>query len=364
MRRDRLTFGMIARHADHAAPALRLRHQHRPQAPADHGPAPRSRPRGAQPARGLTQLRLFRSRGRGRQRGRDRAGDRRGRALFVVTIPEDFSRELLRGERALVLVEADASDPLAVEHGRQRPQPARHHGLAPRPRRRPGATGGAAGAARDQAAPALQPGGDHRLQHRPRPAGRHPHHDHGADDRPCRHPRAGARDHGEPAGHAGPPVRGDDRQDPALHAGRLRSRWPWSWPPPPSSSACRCWAPSGSWPAPSSLYIVANLTVGFTFSTLARNQLQAMQMTFFFFLPSILLSGFMFPFRGMPAWAQVDRRGPAADPLPAHRARHHAERGRARPRSGPTSGRCCCSCWRRGRSRWCGIGGRWIEGVR
>jgi ABC-2 type transport system permease protein len=52
------------------------------------------------------------------------------------------------------------------------------------------------------------------------------------------------------------------------------------------------------------VFIVANLAVGFTFSTLARNQLQAMQMTFFFFLPSMLLSGFMFPFRGMPGWAQ------------------------------------------------------------
>jgi ABC-2 type transport system permease protein len=52
------------------------------------------------------------------------------------------------------------------------------------------------------------------------------------------------------------------------------------------------------------VFIVANLGVGFTFSTLARNQLQAMQMTFFFFLPSMLLSGFMFPFRGMPEWAQ------------------------------------------------------------
>jgi len=51
-------------------------------------------------------------------------------------------------------------------------------------------------------------------------------------------------------------------------------------------------------------FIAANLAVGFTFSTLARNQLQAMQMAFFFFLPSILLSGFMFPFRGMPQWAQ------------------------------------------------------------
>ena len=52
------------------------------------------------------------------------------------------------------------------------------------------------------------------------------------------------------------------------------------------------------------LFMAANLGIGFTFSTLARNQMQAMQMTFFFFLPSILLSGFMFPFRGMPNWAQ------------------------------------------------------------
>ena len=52
------------------------------------------------------------------------------------------------------------------------------------------------------------------------------------------------------------------------------------------------------------VFIAANLAVGFTFSTIARNQLQAMQLTFFFFLPSMLLTGFMFPFRGMPAWAQ------------------------------------------------------------
>lgn len=52
------------------------------------------------------------------------------------------------------------------------------------------------------------------------------------------------------------------------------------------------------------LFITANLTVGITISSVARNQTQAMQMTFFFFLPSLLLSGFMFPFRGMPSWAQ------------------------------------------------------------
>jgi ABC-2 type transport system permease protein len=51
-------------------------------------------------------------------------------------------------------------------------------------------------------------------------------------------------------------------------------------------------------------FIVATLSVGFTFSTMARTQMQSMQMTMFYFLPNILLSGFMFPFRGMPQWAQ------------------------------------------------------------
>jgi ABC-2 type transport system permease protein len=53
------------------------------------------------------------------------------------------------------------------------------------------------------------------------------------------------------------------------------------------------------------LFIAANLVVGITVSSIARNQMQALQLTFFFFLPSILLSGFMFPFRGMPGWAQA-----------------------------------------------------------
>ncbi|MEZ5829341.1 MAG: ABC transporter permease [Hyphomicrobiales bacterium] len=60
---------------------------------------------------------------------------------------------------------------------------------------------------------------------------------------------------------------------------------------------CGCWSLS-------TLFAAANLAVGYTFSTIAENQLQAVQMTFFFFLPNILLSGFMFPFRGMPEWAQ------------------------------------------------------------
>jgi ABC-2 type transport system permease protein len=54
----------------------------------------------------------------------------------------------------------------------------------------------------------------------------------------------------------------------------------------------------------STLFITTNLSIGYTFSTLAQNQLQAMQMSMMFFLPNILLSGFMFPFAGMPRWAQ------------------------------------------------------------
>ena len=53
------------------------------------------------------------------------------------------------------------------------------------------------------------------------------------------------------------------------------------------------------------IFITANLAMGITFSTMAQNQLQAVQLSFFFFLPSLLLSGFMFPFRGMPQWAQT-----------------------------------------------------------
>jgi ABC-2 type transport system permease protein len=52
------------------------------------------------------------------------------------------------------------------------------------------------------------------------------------------------------------------------------------------------------------LFITTNLSIGYTFSTIVQNQLQAMQMSMMFFLPSILLSGFMFPFAGMPIWAQ------------------------------------------------------------
>ena len=62
---------------------------------------------------------------------------------------------------------------------------------------------------------------------------------------------------------------------------------------------CRCCSPAVF------VFVLALVLLGYAISTVARTQMQAMQLTFFFFLPSILLSGFMFPFRGMPGWAQV-----------------------------------------------------------
>ena len=73
-------------------------------------------------------------------------------------------------------------------------------------------------------------------------------------------------------------------------------------------------------------FIAANLAVGVTLSAIAENQRQAIQMGFFFFLPNILLSGFAFPFRGMPVWAQMDWGNFAADPFSTNRARHPVER--------------------------------------
>jgi ABC-2 type transport system permease protein len=53
------------------------------------------------------------------------------------------------------------------------------------------------------------------------------------------------------------------------------------------------------------IFVLGLVLLGYTISTVSRTQMQAMQLTFFFFLPSILLSGFMFPYRGMPGWAQT-----------------------------------------------------------
>ena len=103
------------------------------------------------------------------------------------------------------------------------------------------------------------------------------------------------------------------------------------------------------------LFIAANPSVGFTFSTLARNQMQAMQISFFFFLPSLLLSGFMFPFRGMPQWAQS-----IGEILPLTHflriIRGVMLKGTCPTKCGRTCGPSRPSCWPRRFSRCSGIG--------
>ena len=92
----------------------------------------------------------------------------RGEVLFAVTIPENFDRKLVRGERPVLLVEADATDPAGDRQRGLGPRPGGVLVAAARPERRARAAQGRSAAARDARAPALQPRGHHRLQHRAR----------------------------------------------------------------------------------------------------------------------------------------------------------------------------------------------------
>ena len=158
------------RHPDHPADALRLRDQHRSEAHADRADRLRPQRVHAHVRRGDALVRLLPDRRRAAGRGSGpRARSRSGTAQFVVTIPPDFTRRLLRGERPSMLLEADASDPTATgaalaaivaARGRRR---ARATSIGPlaRARRR-------AAAVRRRRAPPLQPGVDHAVQHRAR----------------------------------------------------------------------------------------------------------------------------------------------------------------------------------------------------
>jgi ABC-2 type transport system permease protein len=226
-----------------------------------------------------------------------------GRALFVVTIPEDFSRRILRGEQGLVLVEADGSDPLAVSTAvsalNQLDTTALRHDLV--------------GALERMAPP---PALEIRLHRRYNPEGITAYN--------IVPGLLGViltmtmvlmtalavtreQERGTMENLLAMPVRPFE-----VMIGKILPYMLVGWIQVAVVLAAATllfgvpmlgsfWLLVGAL----LLYILANLTVGFTFSTLARNQLQAMQMTFFFFLPSILLSGFMFPFRGMPQWAQA-----------------------------------------------------------
>ena len=307
MRRDRLTFGMMI-----GVPLMQLvlfgfainsDPKHLPAAVllADHGPHGRTLP-----ARDPEQRLLrFRPRGADRGRGARRAGPRRG-ASSSSPSPRISRRDLLRGDRPALLVEADATDPAATSNAIGSLRDARSTRLAQRPQ----------GPAR-AALPRRDGPVDLRVHARYNPEAITQYNIvpglmgvvltmtmvmiTGAGD----HARARARHDGKPALHADPAARGDARQDRAVHLRRLRPGRADPARAARSCSTCRWSGSLGLLLAVALVFIVANLAVGITFSTVAQNQLQAMQMSFFFFLPSMLLSGFMFPFRGMPPWAQM-----------------------------------------------------------
>ena len=200
----------------------------------------------------------------------------------------------------------DATDPAATQQRARRaaqPEPDR---ARPRPRRaaRRAASAGPPPFELRVHAP-LQPRGHHAVQHRAGADGRGADDDDGHDDRARDDARARARHDGEPARDAGAPARSDGRARSCRTSSSATSRWRLilgrgevpvrraDGRQPRAAlggAACSSSPPTSPSASPS--------------RRSRANQLQAMQMAFFFFLPSILLSGFMFPFRGMPEWAQ------------------------------------------------------------
>jgi ABC-2 type transport system permease protein len=226
-----------------------------------------------------------------------------GDVQFVINIPEDFSRKLLRGERPTILVEADATDPAA--------------------------TGPALSAVKTLAATVLDrdlPGPVARLHGTPGPIDIRVHAHYNPENITQYNVVPGLmgvvltmtmvvitalaitreRERGTMENLLATPVRPFEvmvgKILPYIAVGYIQltiillaARFLFDVPMVGNLGLVY---------AAALLFIAANLAVGITFSSIAQNQLQAVQMAFFFFLPSILLSGFMFPFRGMPVWAQ------------------------------------------------------------
>ena len=210
------------RHADRPADPVRLRDQHRPQAPADRGGDRRTQRVHAQLSGGDEDQRLLRVRRRADERGSGarRAGARRRavrrqlpRRLHPQAAARRASGAADRGRR---------HRPGRRRRGDRIGARARH--LGGRAKTCKGALAPLAGgprAVRGACAQALQPRGADAAQHRAGPDGRDPDDDDGDDDRPGDDARARARHDGEPARHAGAAAGGDDRQDRALHLHRF-----------------------------------------------------------------------------------------------------------------------------------------------
>jgi len=226
-----------------------------------------------------------------------------GEVQFVITIPSDFTRRLVRGERAQVLIDADATDPIAAANPLAAAAPAISQALA-----------------RDLVGPLIGlrdkvDSVDVVLQRRYNPEGK---------SRLNIVPGLLAviltmtmvmmtalavtreRERGTMENLLAMPVRPIEvmigKIVPYIAIGAVQVMvillvaWLLFGVGVQGSLALFCLG--------TALFITANLAIGFTISTLTQNQLQAMQASFFLMLPSILLSGFMFPFRGMPVWAQ------------------------------------------------------------
>ena len=303
MRRDRVTFGMMV-----GIPLLQLllfgfainsdpRRLPTALRMADQGPFARSL------VAALQQSEYFSVVREAQTEAEAAALLQRGEVQFVVNIPEDFTRRLLRGERPTVLIEADASDPAA--------------------------TGPAIAAARSLASSVFDRdlnGPLAKLRGKPGPVDFQIHAQYNPENITQYNVVPGLlgvvltmtmviitglaitreRERGTMENLLATPVRPFEvmagKIIPYIVVGYvqvtlilLAARFLFHVPMVGSFALIY---------AVSFLFIAANLAMGITFSTLARNQLQAVQMAFFFFLPSILLSGFMFPFRGMPEWAQ------------------------------------------------------------
>jgi ABC-2 type transport system permease protein len=304
MRRDRLTFGMMI-----GIPLIQLvlfgfainsDPKHLPTAVlvADHGPQARTVLQAMANSSYFTFVRELRSETEAYQ------ALARGEVQFVVSIPEDFSRRLLRGERPAILIEADATDPAA--------------------------TSNAIGSMRTVISNALQEdlkGPLSFLSPGEEPIELRVH---------ARYNPEAITQYNIVPGLMGVVLTMTMVIITALAVTRERERGTMenllSMPVRPMEVMIGKIVPYivvgyvqvglillaarflfhvpniGSMPLLLLLalaFIAANLAIGITFSTVAKNQLQAMQMSFFFFLPSLLLSGFMFPFRGMPVWAQT-----------------------------------------------------------
>lgn len=297
MLRDRLTFGMMV-----GIPVMQLllfgyaintdpRHLPTLVEMGDTGPASRAI------LQGMENSDYFAITGITRSEAETDAALRTGDALFVVTIPPGFERDLLRGDRPQILLDSDATDPVAAGAG----------------------TGAFANIVQQSLEPLMgemTPPVEAVVHRRYNPAGRTELNivpgllgviltmtmammtsmaltreaERGTLETLLATP---TRPYEVMVGKIAPYVFVGFIQVVIMLAGaRLLFGVPFLGSPP-AFLACV------------SLFILVNLSLGFLFSTVARTQMQAMQMTFFVFLPSILLSGFMFPFAGMPAWAQA-----------------------------------------------------------